>query len=175
MHIEPAQLRAELATHHAAAFGFALSCCQWDHALAEDVLQVAYLKVLDGRASFAGRSSFRTFLFGVVRRTASEHRRSAWRRFAAWRRNAETAPPPPDARDDSSLRDAARLRRELQSLPARQREVLHLVFYGDLSIAEAAEVMGVALGTARAHYERGKHRLRERLGLLEAADGEETR
>ena len=52
----------------------------------------------------------------------------------------------------------------LSKLSGRQREVLHLVFYQDLTIAEAATVLGVTLGSARVHYERGKARLRELLG-----------
>lgn len=60
---------------HAASFGWALACCAGDESEAADTLHDAYLKVLDGRARFAGRSSFRTFLFGVVRRTALERRR----------------------------------------------------------------------------------------------------
>ena len=54
----------------------------------------------------------------------------------------------------------AELRRCLQQLPARQAEVLHLVFYQDLTINEAAQIMGVGIGSARQHYERGKARLR---------------
>jgi len=56
------------------------------------------------------------------------------------------------------------LRRALAALPARQRDVLHLVFYQELTIQEAAQVLQVGLGTARTHFERGKARLRELLG-----------
>jgi RNA polymerase sigma-70 factor (ECF subfamily) len=41
--------------------------------------------------------------------------------------------------------------------------VLHLVFYQDLTIQEAAQIMGVGIGSARQHYERGKARLRSLL------------
>src|SRR6266487_259810 len=68
-------------------------CCGWDRTAAEDVLQASYLKLLDGRARFEGRSSFRTFVLGVIARTAREgRRRSALRRWlplASWVREAE--------------------------------------------------------------------------------------
>jgi RNA polymerase sigma-70 factor (ECF subfamily) len=56
----------------------------------------------------------------------------------------------------------------LDKLPQRQREVLHLVFYEDLSLREAATVMRVTIGSTRRHYDRGKKRLRE---LLEDEEG----
>ena len=65
-----ADLRAALERHHAESMGWAMACCGFDRSEATDVLQDAYLKVLDGRAVFRGEASFRTWFFGVVRRTA---------------------------------------------------------------------------------------------------------
>ena len=55
------------------------------------------------------------------------------------------------------------LQKALPQLSARQQEVLRLVFYQALTIQEAAEVLGLPVGTARTHYERGKARLRHLL------------
>lgn len=161
-----AELRAALERHHAECTGWAMACCGFDRSEASDVLQESYLKVLDGRAVFRGASSFRTWLFGVVRHTASEHRRNVFRRFAMhWRRDkhdvaAETQDPDGSI-DSRALAD--RLRRALMALPTRQRQVLHLVFQDGMTVQAAAEVMGVSVGSARTHYARGKARLRELL------------
>jgi RNA polymerase sigma-70 factor (ECF subfamily) len=164
LEIARAHVEAELERHHADCFAWAMACCGRDRAEAEDVLQTSYLKVLDGRAVFAARSTFKTWLFGVIRRTATEHRR--WRALRRFQSISlfDRADPAPDAaltlgRSESS----ARLLGALGTLPDRQRQLLHLVFYQDLTIAEAADVLGISIGTARTHYERGKQRLRELL------------
>ena len=130
-------------------------------------MQTSYLKIVDGRARFAGESEFRTFLFGVIRRTASEdRRRRAMRAIASlglfdWEiDHVEPSGLAPIIRDETSRELIA----ALEQLSARQREVLHLVFYQELTIAAAAEILGVSVGSARAHYERGKAKLRHILG-----------
>lgn len=166
------ELEAQLERLHPESFGWALSCCGRDQTEAEDVLQTAYLKVVSGEARFGGRSSFKTWLFGVIRRTAQEaSRKTAARERHTLRLISLQAQAPPNPRDHGEtvvleLSRTARTRRLVQALGRlsdRQREVLHLVFYQDLTIAQAADVMGVSLGSARTHYERGKARLRELL------------
>ena len=164
----PVDLAAELARCHAAAHAWALACCRWDRDVAADVLQASYLKVVEGRARFEAKASFRTWLFGVIRLTAAEHRRKAWMRRMlplTWLDDR----PEGHAGDDVPAalirsEQASRLVEALERLPRRQREVLHLVFYQDLSIAAAAAVMTISVGSARTHYERGKQRLRTLLG-----------
>ncbi|MDH3459336.1 MAG: RNA polymerase sigma factor [Gemmatimonadota bacterium] len=162
-------LEAELERHHRAAYGWAMSCCGWDRTQADDVLQTSYLKVLEGRATFGGRSAFRTWLFGVIRRTALEYqRRNAIRRLLPLHVGPGSMEPPVSGTDPATAVEqketTRRLTAALARLSGRQRELLHLVFYEDMSISQAADVLGIGVGTARTHYERGKRRLRELLG-----------
>jgi RNA polymerase sigma-70 factor (ECF subfamily) len=51
----------------------------------------------------------------------------------------------------------------LNQLSPQQNQILHLVFYQNLTIEEASEIMKIQIGTARTHYERGKRQLKKRL------------
>ena len=159
-------LRAELAQGHLESHAWAVRCCRGDAIEAEDVLHRAYVKVLDGEARFSGRSSFKTWLFGVIRRTAREQARQSWLQVLRLERWWQTSTP----NDEQHVVDderAARLRGTLDRLSKRQQEVLHLVFYQDLTLQEAADVLAMPVGTARTHYERGKERLRKLLERTE--------
>jgi RNA polymerase sigma factor (sigma-70 family) len=153
-----ANLRSELEALHEASWGWALACSSRERDRAEDVLQQAYWKVLEGKARFDGGSSFKTWFFGVIRITAIEQRRWFAKRVAQDTRDTPASAPLPDSAAARTER-ARKLAAALAQIAPRQREVLHLVFYEDMSIAEAAVVMGVSLGTARQHYDRGKKSL----------------
>lgn len=165
----------ELERLHDQSFSWALTCVHGRRSEAEDVLQMTYLAILEGRARFGGASSLRTWLFAVIR----NHARSRWRRAAqslrAIARLASLASSDESIADGDTLaayqrvQASGRIVAAWRSLPARQREVLDLVFYRDLSLSEAAEVLGVALGTARMHYERGKAALRHQLAAGDSA------
>jgi RNA polymerase sigma factor (sigma-70 family) len=158
--LDDSGLRNALEAHHVESYGWALSCCRRRPDEAENVLQLVYVKVLSGKAVFDGKSSFKTWLFAVIRKTAAhEHRLELLRRL-----RLSQVPKALDVKPSSHDHGVEiRLKEALGKLTARQREVLQLVFYHELSIVEAARVMGVGIGSARTHYERGKKQMRRRL------------
>jgi RNA polymerase sigma factor (sigma-70 family) len=167
---EVSDLAPQLAEFHSQSFGWALACCGRNHEQASDTLQQAYFKVLAGKVAYAGHAALRTWFFGVIRLTALETQRFSLSRWW-WRASANEAEQHAVVDDAASpsqnLADreqAQLLSAALGKLAARQREVLHLVFYEELTLREASEIMGISVGTAAQHYERGKTKLHELLG-----------
>ena len=153
-------LEAELSALHEPAHAWALSLCAFSRERAVDVLQESYLRVLDGRAAFRGDSQFRTFLFGVIRQVAREvarreRIRDALSRLWLAQKSIETV--------EREFGEERVLRRALTALPRRQREVLVLVFWNDMTLEEAARVLAISVGSVRQHYARAKDALRRRL------------
>ena len=69
-----------------------------------------------------------------------------------------------DASPDHGLR--ARLECALDTLSLKQREVFVLVYLNDLSVPEAAQIIGCAPGTAKSHLHRAIVKLRDTLNDL---------
>jgi len=164
--VNPAELEQQLEELHPASFAWALGLCGRDVEDAQDVLQETYLKILEGKARFDGRSTLKTWLFAVIRKTAATRRRLRWLRDLRFVRDDVSTVP--DGNESAERRvihseRASALLRALSHLARRQREVLELVFYHDMTIEEAAGVAGVSVGTARVHYHRAKQRLRTEL------------
>jgi RNA polymerase sigma-70 factor (ECF subfamily) len=166
------QILPQLEVLHPDAFGWAVSCCGGDLHRGEDVLQAAYTKALQGKVRFEGRSALKTWWFGVIRFTAlEEHRRAGrWLAFLDRWKQEPVEEGGEESSADGADAELLALNAALARLSERQREVLHLAFYQGLSLSEAAGVMGVSIGSARQHYERGKRRLRELLPKKEASD-----
>ncbi len=158
-------ITAHLEANHTSGYCWALACCNRDATEAEEVLQTVYLKILEGKARFRGESSFRTWLFALIRHTAADRRRRmAIRNMLALRFADRDRGEPAIEHPDDALRRSETQRvfgRALGHLARRQREALELVFYHEMSVEEAAAVMRVTVGSARQHYERGKRRLRQ--------------
>ncbi len=149
---------------HGQLFGWALSRCGYDDAVAEDLMQQAYVEVLSGRARFNNKSTLKTFVFGVVQNLArSRFRRqnTRLRVIDSYAAEQDEATGPEEEYDNLK-----RVWEAVESLPQRQRDITELVFVRDMTIEEASVVMGVSLGTGRVHYDRAKKALADKLASL---------
>ncbi|MEV4412689.1 SigE family RNA polymerase sigma factor [Catellatospora sp. NPDC049609] len=121
----------------------------------EDLLQAALERVLRSWRRIDGDTE------GYLRRTMYHLAVDGWRRRLRRREVVGDFEPPaePDAADGFALRHA--LVQALAQLPPRQRAVLVLRYWEQLSEAEAAAVLGCSVGTVKSSASRGLARLRE--------------
>lgn len=131
-----------------------------DNFEAADVMQEAFLEVWRSAARFEGRSSAKTWIFGIGRNKAIDRMRKGSRMVLG----------EPDATipDDSpnpekvveSASDAARVRACLEKLSDAHRSAMRLAFYEDMPYGEIAEVEGVPVGTIKTRIHHAKQLLR---------------
>ena len=166
----PQVSRKALEAIHSQLYGWALTRCGFDRSAAEDLMQEAYVAVLSGAARFDNKSTLKTFLFGVVQNLA----RSRFRQIASRMRllTTYTAGAEEQGQDEARVddRESRQVWKAVEALSARQRDVTELVFCRDMTIEEAAIVMGVSVGTGRVHYDRAKKALAGRLSALRSTD-----
>lgn len=142
--------------------------------LLEDAAQDVYLTVHRRWDSYdSERSSVQSWLFGIILRVARGHRRTIRRRFAQLLSFSERSCHAASATTESPAELACRreslalLDRILDSLDEEKRTVLLLVDVEQLTVTEAAEVLGVNLNTlywrlrvARQGFQRAVDRVR---------------
>jgi RNA polymerase sigma-70 factor (sigma-E family) len=105
-----------------------------------------------------------------LRRSVVNRSRSHLRHLSVVRRHADReALPQPAAGADLAAYDVARratVLGALRRLPRRQREVLALRYYLDLSEAEIADLLGISRGAVKSHASRGAAALRADLSSM---------
>jgi len=139
--------------------------------LAEEVTQDVFVMLLGDSSGYdASRGTLASYLYGIARRLV-------WRRLAQSRSHFPLAVVEgEDSRTPEQLvalplveRDLARdeavqaLRRAILALPAGYREAVVLCDLHEMSYAEAANVLGCAIGTVRSRLHRARALLAERL------------
>ncbi len=130
---------------------------------AEDLLQTALAKTYLSWDRIRDRGA----VDGYVRRVMVNTQTSWWRRRTLDEHPTDELPDRASGRDgtaDLDLHDA--LWTALAALPRRQRAVVVLRYYEDLSEAETARVMGVSVGTVKSATSRALSKLREDPSLL---------
>ncbi len=158
-----------------------------DRAIAEDVVQETWLTCLDRLPGFEGRSSFKTWLYGIALNVARSRRRRErrWLPFSSWGRDDsdsqgptvdrnrfgsdgmwKAAPDPWTNIPESALLGAEtmqRLRAAIDSLPAKQREVIVLRDVAGLEAAEVTRLLGISPENQRVRLHRARAAVRKML------------
>lgn len=145
-----------------------------DRHTAEDLVQTAFAKLY----LTWERVQRREHVDGYVRRILVNENNSLWRR--AWKRRETSTDTLPDHQTVPETPDdgtRAALWEFVRSLPRKQRAVVVLRFYEDLTEAEVAEILGISVGTVKSQSSRALAALRSRVHTrpLLARDGEEER
>jgi RNA polymerase sigma-70 factor (ECF subfamily) len=134
---------------------------------AADLTQKTFSKVWTSLGSYQGRSSFSTWLHGI-----GHHVYVDWRRRSSptepasdewWLHCADQAPSPSESAADRE--QAQQVYSLVDELDEDTRQTVHLHYYQGLSLAETAEVLGIATSTV-------KYRLREAVEFLKAKTAE---
>ncbi|MGO9901974.1 MAG: SigE family RNA polymerase sigma factor [Solirubrobacteraceae bacterium] len=132
----------------------------WDEAEAEDLVQECLLKVARRWPRVRSMDQPRAYARRILINIATDGARGRARR------RIELDPPPPGATERptdplAALETHVELVEALAQLPPRQRAVLVLRYFHDLTEAQAAAVLGCSPGTVKSNASRGLARLRE--------------
>jgi len=149
-----------VATHQQGVRAFLRRLCG-DHAQADDLAQETFLTAWMQIGRFDPKSSFRAWLCGIAYRKHMTARRS-WLR--GLKRDGDWA----EGRGESVAEDRSRervlLHAAMGALPPDQRAAVALCLAADFSHTEAAEALGLPLGTIKSHVARGRAKLLDALG-----------
>jgi RNA polymerase sigma-70 factor (ECF subfamily) len=136
---------------------------------AEDAVAATFLAAFAARRRYdLGRQDARPWLFGILTKDLGKRRRAEDARFRALAR-AASAQPAVGHEDDVARQVSAQSARRalaaaLARLSQRDRGVLLLIAWGELSYAEASEALGIPVGTVRSRLNRARRKMREALG-----------
>ena len=138
-----------------------------DWALAEDLVQTALVRSWPRWERIRRRDDPEIYVRRVMVNTWASWSRRRWR----WERASEAVPDNP-APGDVAAEVAVRMavRSALESLTGRQRAVLVLRVFDDLSEAQVAQVLDCAVGTVKSTMARAVGRLRDDPQLAELLD-----
>lgn len=130
--------------------------------VADDVVQDVFLALLRGARGYdASTGPLGSYLYGIARNTLLRH----WRMSMPSEELNESAPAPETDPLEGLTRaeSVGQLRQALMALPVHYREAVVLCELEEMPYADAAEVLGVPVGTIRSRLSRARAMLLDRL------------
>jgi RNA polymerase sigma factor (sigma-70 family) len=164
---EPATFAGIFDRHHAQLYRYLSRRVGAE--LAQDLAAETFVTAFARRGDYRpDTSDARPWLYGIAHNLLRNHLRDERRQLAAYARRGADPPADPDSAAEFSLADSradsaaisAVLARLLARMPARDRDVLLLFAWADLSYAEIAEALGIPVGTVRSRLNRARRQLR---------------
>ncbi|HEX6291936.1 MAG TPA: sigma-70 family RNA polymerase sigma factor [Herpetosiphonaceae bacterium] len=133
-----------------------------DHGIAEEITQDVFLRCWNNIASYQpGHGSLVSWLLGIAHHRAIDELRSRRNKHRSREVSTEQLHylTTPDASfDEALMRDE--IRTTLESLPLPQREAIEMIFWRGFTRREAAEHLGVPIGTLHTRLRLGMEKLR---------------
>jgi RNA polymerase sigma-70 factor (ECF subfamily) len=165
---EPRAFEVIFDRHSGPAFSLAYRMCG-RRAMAEDVVQEAFLSLWRSGGRYdRRRGSVRNWVLGVVHNRAIDaFRRGVVRegRNVSDEGLAEQLPAAERTETEVARRDeATHVRGELGKLPAEQRQVIELAYFGGFTHTEIAEMLALPAGTVKGRMRLGLTKMRIALG-----------
>ena len=160
--------RIQLESYLPRLYGYAMSLCR-EPELAKDLVQDCALKALGAKRIPDDQAAYRAWLFRILKNTFLD---SIRRRKVAEAWVNEEIEITPASMEYSTLDErfitALTVKREIDRLPALQREIIGLIDVAGLSYAEAASVLDVPTGTIMSRISRARGVL---MGAIAVGDG----
>lgn len=136
--------------------------------LADDLASETFLIAFARRDRYdLARADARPWLFGIVSNLVARHHRAEQRRYRVMARTGvdevvESHADQVVVRLDAMARQSA-LAAALSGIPAKERDVLLLIAWAELTSEQAGQALGIPAGTARSRLHRARQQLRAAL------------
>lgn len=154
-------LTALVKRHHHPLVGFLYRMTGGDRALAEDLVQETFLRVVHTIRQYQHPRPFKAWLYAIATNLTRDYFKRADTRRAADLPEDDARGAPDEAlaqtEDDHTVAAA------LAALPEHQRVVVVLRYYQELSLAEIADALDIPVGTVKSRLSLGLGRLKELL------------
>ena len=153
--------------HRGKLYRFLVRQLHGNAALADEIFQDVWQRVIGARAGWTPEAMFTTWLYRIAHNRLTDHWRALQHRPPAPEdadlRTERIADPDDPERRLSEFEERRRLQRALDELPEEQREVVLLRLEHDMTLEEIGEATGVGRETVKSRLRYAMDKLRARL------------
>lgn len=136
-----------------------------DYQIAEDIVQDVFLKLYMSKDKFRGQSSYKTYLFRITINCCYDYLRSAAYKKSKLLTTLNHVFKGVGHTEELVLKNTENylIGEEIMALPIKDREVIILYYYKDLSIIEIADLFNISINTVKTRLSRARCKLKIKL------------